>query len=521
VSLIRSALVGARYIRNELSGTPAPWDDYWYSPVGMQTSTGIRVTAETAKQISAVYSCISKISKTLGMLPLKVYSDLPDGGKKTARNHPLFDVLYARPNSLQTAFEWRQMMQSHLELRGNAYSEVLPGPRGAIDQLLPMHPDRVQPEPLLTGRVRYKYNDPLTNKDRYLPQEMVFHLRNGMDNNYQGQSTVSLQADTFGLALAERDNYGRLLKNDSRTSAYLTGAVFKTDQDEQLFKEKWQREQTQEKKYRIAVLPPGMDIKSIGISAKDAELLDARKFSRIEICSLFDVPPHLIGETEKTATYASVEQFNILFATFCILPRLIIWEQAIQRMLMFSPKYYPKFSMGALLRGDTAARYAAYEIGIRNGWLSQNDVRIAEDLNPIADGDNYWRPMNWARLGDVHTSIQQKSPGNGAADDEEDQTTASSTSNAIEPRYKMLLLDGASRCVRKEMGAVQRMIERGASDEEVREFYQEHSDFISKVLRIPKTKADEYCQHRAKTLAIPEHQTATADLTKLAFGGIQ
>lgn len=137
MSLIRSALVGARYIRNELSGTPAPWDDFWYSPVGMQTSTGIRVTAETAKQISAVYSCVGKISKTIGMLPLKIYSDRPDGGKQTARQHPLFDVLYARPNSLQTAFEWRQMMQSHLELRGNAYSEILPGPRGAIDQLLP------------------------------------------------------------------------------------------------------------------------------------------------------------------------------------------------------------------------------------------------------------------------------------------------------------------------------------------------------------------------------------------------
>jgi len=516
VSLLRRALAGARQIRAEMSGTPAPWDDFWYGPVGSETSTGMRVSAETAKGISAVFACIGKITKTIGMLPGGVYSSLPDGGKKLARNHPLYDVLFSRPNDLQSSFEWRQMMQTHLELRGNAYSEILPGPRGAVDQLLPMHPDRVHVEPLRSGRVRYRYNDPLTNDDRYIASESVFHLRNGMDSNYTGQSTIALQADTFGLAMAERDNYGRFLRNDSRSSAYLTGANFKTKQDQDQFKEEWQSEHTAEKRYRIAVLPLGMDIKSIGISAKDAELLDSRKFSRIEICSLFDVPPHLIGETEKTATYASVEQFNIMFVTYCILPRIILWEQAIQRMLILSSKYYPKFAVGALLRGDSAARAAYYKTMVELGVYSQNEVRIDEDKNPIPDGDNHWRPLNWARLSDIHTSVQKSS-------DPQDPTTAPTESPEArtEARLQALVVAGADRCVRKEVGAIQRMIEQGATDEEVQQFYQEHAAFICNVLRIPKDKADEYCRSHAKQLALPDFDKATTELTAIALGGIQ
>ena len=514
-------LDGALQIRADLGGTPAPWDDFWYQPIGTRSASGIRVTPESAKQIATVVSCINKIAKTVAMLPLNLYTDTPDGGKKLAGSHPLFPVLYSRPNALQTAFEWRQMMQGHVELRGNAYSEIIPSSKRAIDQLIPMHPDRVHPEQLQTGRIRYRYNDPLTNQDRFLAQEQVFHLRNFMDNGIMGQSTVTMATDTFGVALAAQDNYARFLKNDSRTQSVLTGASFKTKQDKAAFREDWQEQHTGENRYKVAVLPVGMDIKSVGVNAKDAELLDARKLSRVEIASLFDVPIYLIGETDRTsATYASVEQFNIMFATFCILPRLILWEQAITRSLLFaSDTYFPKFSMGMLLRGDTAARFAAYAISVQNGWMSQNDVRIEEDLNPIPDGDSYWRPLAWARLGDVHTSVQ---PSEGQS---EGTDLANGKSAQLDERFRLLATAGAERCVRKELGARRRMNEREASRQDVGEFYRDHAGFIAQALRIPLDKAQAYCQRRAEQpLGQNDSSLADAsirDLAALALGGTQ
>jgi HK97 family phage portal protein len=519
MSLLQTMFDGARQIRADMSGTPAPWDDFWYQSIGARSAAGVRVTPETVKGISTALSCVGKIAKTIAMSPLKIYTNTADGGKDVATSHPLYDVLYSEPNPLQTAFEWRQMMQGHLELRGNAYSEIIPGKRRAIDQLMPLHPDRVHPEQLQSGRIRYRYNDPLTGMDRWMAQEQVFHLRNFMDNGIMGQSTISLAADTFGLALAAQDNYARFLKNDSRSQNVLTGAKFKTDQDERAFREKWQQQNTGENRYKVSVLPPGLDIKSISVSAKDAELLDARKFSRIEICSLFDVPPHLVGETEKTASYASVEQFNIMFVTYCILPRAVLWEQAIQRSLLFQKAFFPKFSLGALLRGDTAARYGAYKIAIENGWLNQDEVRIEEDRNPIPNGNgkHHWRPLNWARLEDVHTSV---TPGDGTPPSDTQDETAD-TSSAIDPRFKLLAVAGAERCIAKERGAVQRMIEKGSSGDEIREFYREHADFLAKVLKVPIDKARGYCDRRAANLALPETDSSIAELTALVLGGIQ
>jgi HK97 family phage portal protein len=455
MSLIGSALDGFMHLRAEAGGAPAPWDDFWYGPVGPGSSTGMRITPESAKRIAAVLACVNKIAKTVAMLPLKIYSEQSDGGKKVASWHPLYDVLYSRPNAQQTAFEFRQMMQGHLELRGNAFAEIIPGQRGPIDQLIPLHPDRVAPFLMkATGRIVYRYDNPVSNEQRWLNQEQVFHLRNFMDDGVVGQSTVSMGVDVFGLALAAQDYYARFLRNDARPGIAITGTTFKTNQEREQFVEYWQKNQTGANRHKTALLGPGMDIKTIGVNSHDAELLDARKFSRIDICSLFDVPPHLIGETEKTATYASVEQFNIMFATYCILPRLVLWEQAIQRALIFSPKYFSEFSMDSLMRGDNASRASFYQTMIQMGVFNQDEVRSKENMNPIPNGDgkNYWRPLNWARLGDVHTSVQPKNTPDPVA-----------ATSGVDPRFKMLAAAGAERCIRKEIKAVTSWSSRGAA----------------------------------------------------------
>ncbi len=378
-------------------------DDRYYS--GLQTvsyAAGMRITPDTVKRIGAAQACTSIIARNMAMMPLKVFA-ATETGKRLATECPEYRLLYSRPNDRQTAFEFRQMQQGHFELSGNAYAEKKMVRRtGVTQQLLPMHPARVIPEILSNGRMRYRYSDPLTNSTRVLVQEEVFHLRNWSDDGYVGQSTVSMGADIFGVALAAQDYTARFFQNDATPRIYFQpeagGPKFKSDQDKEDFREKWRQNQTGRNRHKVAMLPAGLALKEFGVKPSDAQLLDARKFSRIEICSLFGVPPHLIGETEKAATYASVEQFNIMFATQCLLPRVVAWEQALQRDILQDEEYSAKFSMAAILRGDNASRTAAFAVAIQNGWMSQNDVRLLEDLDPVAGGDIYWRSLAWTPL---------------------------------------------------------------------------------------------------------------------------
>ena len=270
-----------------------------------------------------------------------------------------------------------------------------------------------------------------------------------------------------------------------------------------------------------------MTVKAIGITPVDQQLLDAQKFSRIQIASLFPVPPHLIGETEKTATYASVEQFGIFYVVHCLLPRVIMWEQAIQRDLITSDRYFVKFSMAALLRGDTAARFAAYKVAIENGWMNPDEVRVLEDLNPIPGGAGrrYWRPANWLPLeqsnapalpvpenqqpNDTDTADPADDGGEGSNDDGSAQATVL--------RLQVLAGSAADRCVRKEVAALRKMGRRGATGYQLEEFYAEQLDFVAEVLQLDPEQRTELRQiyfDRATALAASIAGRFAADIER-------
>lgn len=499
MSLIESISRGALGLRADVSGTPAPWDDYWYNPLGSASASGMRITAESAKRVATVLACVSLIARNIGMMPCKIYTEAPDGSKKLVDHHPLYDVLYSRPNIHQTAFEWKQMMEGHLELRGNAYSEIIPGPRGPVDQLLPMHPDRVHVERLKpSGKLRYVYLDPLTSQTRNLMEEEVFHLRNFSDDGLVGQSTIGMACDTFGVALAQQDYSARFLKNDARPPIAIEGTNFKTKPDEDRFRQSWQESQTGANRGKAAILPLGVSIKELGVKPIDQQLLEARKFSRSEICSIFGVYPHMIGEIEKAATFASVEQFNILHATQCLLPRVVLWEQAIQRDLLTSPKYFAKFSMAMLLRGDAAARATFYNNAISGGWMCPDEARALEEMNPVPNGmgRRFWRLSTWAPLDQTATPANAAGGAANTANEDKDadgspnvddaaagKESGDDASAAVQrERLKVLVTSAADRCVRKEVAALRRMVERDANEYQLEEFYAEHVEFVAAVL---------------------------------------
>lgn len=500
MSLISSMLTGFRGLRAEIGGAPAPWDDFWYGSVGAGSVSGMRVTPENAKRLGTVVAAVSAKCRAIGTLPCFLYRDMADG-KALAKKHPYFSLLYKRPNSMQTAFEFYEMLQGHVELRGNAYAELLTDSRGVVGEMVPMHPDRVTVELLDNGRLRYRYNDPLTRTTRVLLQDEVFHLREWSDYAHMGQSRIAMGVDVMGVALAQQDYVGKYLKNDASAGVFITGTNFETKADEKEYQAAFERASTGENRHRVRMLPPGIDIKSLGVSPTDMQLLESIKASDAKICSLFNVLPHLIGvDSGKAATYASVEQFNLMHVQQCVLPMAVRWEQCLQRDLVQDDRFYVKFSLAALLRGDNATRMQGYAIAIEHGWLSQDDVRELDDLNPIAGGlgKKYWRPMNWttldAPLAIPKNAAQQQTPD--PADDESSEDGLDEANRSAQrAQLEVLALDAASRCVRREVSGVRRIADRIAQSGEaesalpsVKELYSQCWHFACMALHLPASQ---------------------------------
>jgi HK97 family phage portal protein len=551
-----SALLGFTGILADvggIGGAPAPWDDYWYSPLGAPSVAGMRITPDTVKRLSTVIAAVSAKGRALGVNPCLIYRDLSGGGKTIVRKHPNFRLLHDRPNDMQTAYEYFQMLQGHVELRGNAYSEILTSSRGVIGELIPMHPDRVHVEMLPNGTLRYQYNDPLTRNTRTLLQDEVFHVRDWSDERQVGQSRIQMGMDVFGVALAQQDYCGKYLKNDASAGVIITGTNFASKQDEELYLKAFEAGNTGDKRHRAKLLPPGVDIKTLGVKPIDMQLLDGRKASAVEICTVFNILPHLIGvDTGKAATYASVEQFNLMHAQQTVLPMAVMWEQAIQRDLFGEDDpCYSKFSLASLLRGDYATRMAGYAVGIEHGWLSPDDVRELEDLNPIAGGigKQYFVPMNWKNLDPSKNPVAATpaSPDPDPDQEQEEQDDQDGNENAdpdptqnaaMQSHLVMLAQDSAGRCVRREAKAVRKLIEAEADRSQFAAFYAEHYRFICGVFHFPalqQLKAKQACDVKsshlqmlmetegpAKAREYIEHvaQTEQAKLAALAVEGV-
>ena len=534
MSLLGSIIRGGLSLRADVSGQSyAPWDDRWYQIGGStESSAGMRVSPETAKRLTTLIACTTVRGKAIATLPIKIRTDLAAGGSKVVSNHPLFTVLAHQPNPVQTAFDFRMMLQAHVDLRGNGYAKKIAGKRGPVDQLWPMHPDRVRVEVLTgSGKLLYLYSNPLTGREERLVQEEVFHLRDWSDNAYIGQSRVTMMTDALGLALARQDFMARFMKNDARTGMLINGPAFKTEEEKKEFRKAMQEQTTGANRGKALVLPPGVTATQLGVTPVDAALIEGMKLSDQQICSGMGVLPHLVGvDAGKAATYASTEQFNIMHAQQCVHPIVVMWEQAIQRDLITSDNYYAKFSMAALLRGDNATRFAGYTAAIAAGWMCPDDIRELEDLNPIPDGAGkvFWRSANLLPLKQLaapakpvanSATVPQDDEAANDADAPEDGAGGESGSEAqaaMHGRMMMLASASADRCVRREVSGVRKLIGRKAGAYEVTEFYAEHARFVAEVFHLEagsslavKATCDERATHLTNLLADEDDEFST------------
>ena len=364
------------------------------------------VSVLSARQLSAVNACVRILTDTMASLPLNIHERLANGGSRIALNHPLQSLLHDAPNPRETSFEFIKDFMASRVTRGNAMAEIIPGPRGAVDQLVMLDPGTMTPERLPNGRVRWIINPP-SGATRILVQEEVWHLHgerrtkdaHGGIDSILGLSPIELEAlNVLGAAQAAQDYSARFFLNDGKPSGVIEHpGHFGDDEARAKFRAAWRAAQTGANRHATAVLEDGLKYQPFDISNEQAQFLETRKYQDVEIARIFGVPPHLIGIMDG-ATHSNVEQQALDFVKFGMLPHLTQWERSINANLIVNrARFFAKFNLAALLRGELEARYRAYAIGRNWGWLSPNDVLRIEDMNPIKPddgGDDYLRPGN-------------------------------------------------------------------------------------------------------------------------------
>ena len=372
-----------------------PWQ--WPSIFGSIQNTsnaGIKVDEWKSMQLSAVYACVRLISNTVAMLPLALHQDIADDKSRVASEKPLHRVLHQTANPEITSFTFKQTMQSHVLLWGNAYAEKITNGRGELMELWPLAPWNMSVE-FSNGKRKYTYTLP-DGKQTEMPSKKIFHLTGLSFDGVKGYSPVSVMRNELGLALALQDFGSKYFANGTNLGGTLQHPGKLGEKARIHLKEDLEKNfQGLSNAQRMIILEEGMTYDKIGIPAEDAQFIESRKFQLEEIARYFGVQLHMIQNLDRS-TNNNIEQQSIEFRTYAIQPWAVIWEQEIYRSLL-SPeeqrdKYYGKYNLNALMRGDYKTRMEAYRTGVQMGLYSLNEIRKLEDMNPIEveGGDTHW-----------------------------------------------------------------------------------------------------------------------------------
>ena len=354
------------------------------------TTSGKAVTERSAMQMTAVYSCVRILSEAVAGLPLHLYKYTDSGGKAMALDHSLYRLLHDEPNPEMSSFVFRETLMTHLLLWGNAYAQIIRNGKNEIVALYPLMPNKMSVDRDENGRLYYTYyrgsDEAIKNKDFAvtLQPSDVLHIPGLGFDGLVGYSPIAMAKNAIGMAIACEEYGAKFFANGAAPGGVLEHPG--TIKDPQRVRESWQSTfGGSGNANKIAVLEEGMKYTPIGISPEQAQFLETRKFQINEIARIFRVPPHMVGDLEKSS-FSNIEQQSLEFVKYTLDPWVIRWEQSIQRSLLSKDEkavYFVKFNLEGLLRGDYQSRMNGYAIGRQNGWMSANDIRELENLDRI------------------------------------------------------------------------------------------------------------------------------------------
>jgi len=389
---------------------------------GEKSYTGVNVSGDTAMNFSAVFCAVQLISQTVASLPLFIYKRVGENGKKRFPNHPLHKILHNTPNPEMTSFSFRESLQGHLCLWGNAYSQIIRNGLGQARELWPINPDTVKVE-REGGRIVYKYRE--GTGEVKLPADKVLHIPAlGFDGRV-GYSVINKARQSIGLGLATEEFGARFFGNGSNSATVLEHPGHfneKSGAPDRLRKQWTENYGGLSNAHKPIILEEGMKIEKLTIPPDDAQFLQTRKFQVEEIARWFNLPPHKLKDLDR-ATFNNIEELQIEFVMDCIRPWLVRWEQVLNwKLLDNDPNVFVEFNIEGLLRGNIAARSEAYNVMRTNGIINANEWRSLENMNPQKgeQGDIYLVPLNMqdaSKINEIKPVASNPFEGN---DDEEE-----------------------------------------------------------------------------------------------------
>ncbi len=348
------------------------------------------VTERSAMQMTAVYSCIRILAEAVAGLPLNLYRYTEDGGKEKAIDHPLYLLLHDEPNPEMSSFVFRETLMTHLLLWGNAYAQIIRNGKGEVIALYPLMPNKMSVDRDSQGQLYYTYqrgtDEAIRDKNQtaILRPSDVLHIPGLGFDGLVGYSPIAMAKNAIGMAIACEEYGAKFFANGAAPGGVLEHPG--TIKDPQRVRESWQSTfGGSGNANKIAVLEEGMKYTPIGISPEQAQFLETRKFQINEIARIFRVPPHMVGDLEKSS-FSNIEQQSLEFVKYTLNPWVVRWEQSLTRALFTQAekvRYFVKFNLEGLLRGDYESRMNGYATARQNGWMSANDIRELENLDRI------------------------------------------------------------------------------------------------------------------------------------------
>jgi HK97 family phage portal protein len=478
-----------------VSQSPPGWVVKGY---GNETHTGDYVSPESALSTTAVLAAFTILSEDSSSLPLITYRRLKRG-KERATDSSYYSLFHDAFNDEHTSMIFREVMMGHLLGWGNFYGQLIWDKKGRVVEIWPLRPDRMQVA-RKNGRKVYLYTK-ADGSPRAFTQDQIWHVPAFGFDGLQGYSRITLARNAIGLAVATEKFGSKFFANDARPSLALKLPAGMKDPARGNVIESWQKAYGgANNSWKVALLEEGLDIKEIGIPPEDAQFLETRKFQVTEIGRIFRVPPHMIGDMERSTSWGSgIEQQEIGYVSHTLRPWLTRIQQTISQQVFLSEErkeLVVEHLVEDFLRGDSQARYSMYVQAINNGIMSPNEVREKENMNPYKGGDDYLRPLNMTSAG------KEQKPQDGSR-------------NALKGIYQ----DAIQRVVKRELndlvGAARRYLAKNQPEkfgEWLDTFYQEHGGFMKRQLQ-PILDAendlfeeayylnfdefiDEYCQKR-------------------------
>lgn len=497
---ILGGLLGGRGTASPLQERRGTYQEMiWGMALGTGNSAaGVSVTPDSAMTSAAVYACVRVLSETIASLPLITYERVGNG-RERANDYYLYGLLHDAPNEYMTSFEYRETVQGHLALWGNAFSQLEYNRSGQVTSIFPLRPDRMMEIRTENGVRMYKYQLP-DGKETWLNGNFIWHLK-AFGDGLWGYSPVELMRNGIGLTMALEKYGSKLFGNGARPGGVLEHPGKLGPEAAKNLRVSWtEAHGGLDNSNKVAILEEGLKWHEVGMPNDDAQFLETRKFQTAEIARIWRVPPHMIGDLER-ATFSNIEELGIEFVQYTLAPWLVMWEQSIRQNLMLQQerkRYYSEFLVDGLLRGNTLSRYQAYQSGIQSGWLTRADAREKENLNPIEGLEKPLVPMNMMEEGGAgqdsanRDSANQDSASQGQrANPQISSIREQRAAGFAQSRYRLsgafrpLYAETLGRVLRREVKDVKAAVERAYKGDGfaglrmwMDGYYQDHANYV-------------------------------------------